>query len=230
MSDWYYSAAHDQRQGPVPADELVALFRHRRIGLDTLVWRDGQSQWQPLGDFAMELGLSDGSGQAVPPPLPPARHAPTPHTVSAPPRSGLSGCMIAIIVAVVLLVPILGILAAIALPAYNDYMMRSKVAMALPVAEPLKLAVTSHLAREKTCPGNDDPDFAAPESYASGTVASIAFGQFESELCGMELTLEVPGKPALDGKALWLEYDPSDSSWHCSSEIDDKYLPSQCRG
>jgi type IV pilus assembly protein PilA len=44
------------------------------------------------------------------------------------------------------------------------------------------------------------------------------------------LILTVPGKEALDGKALWLEYDPSDSSWQCSSEIDDKLLPAKCRG
>ena len=26
------------------------------------------------------------------------------------------------------------------------------------------------------------------------------------------------------------EYDPSTTAWQCSSEIDDKYLPSTCRG
>ena len=126
----------------------------------------------------------------------------------------MSGCLIAIIVAAVLAIPVVGILAAIALPAYNDYTLRAQVAMALPVAEPMKPMVISHLDRERTCPSNDDADFTAPERYASGNVASVTFGQFESDLCGMELRLAVPGKPALDGKAVWLEYDPSDSSWH----------------
>ncbi|HEX7801522.1 MAG TPA: pilin [Pseudoxanthomonas sp.] len=230
MSDWYYSAGNDQRKGPLSTDDLITQFRYGQIGLDTLVWRDGQGQWQPLADFAAELGLAGGAGQTIPPPLPPPRPAFTPQPLSAAPKSGMSGCMIAIIVAAVLVIPVVGILAAIALPAYNDYTLRAKVATALPVAEPMKSAVVSHLAREQTCPSNDDADFAAPESYASGTVASITFGQFESELCGMELILSVPGKPALDGKAVWLEYDPSNSSWQCSSEIDDKYLPVQCRG
>lgn len=229
MSDWYYSTGADQRQGPLTTDDLVAQFRYGRIGLDTLVWRDGQAQWQPLGDFAAELGLAGGKGEPLPPPLPP-RPAFNPQPVSAPPKSGMSGCMIAVIVAAVLAIPVVGILAAIALPAYNDYTLRAKVTMALPVAEPMKTVLTEHLAREQTCPSNDDAGFAAPESYASGNVASITFGQFESDLCGMELILTVPGKTALDGKAVWLEYDPSDSSWQCSSEIDDKYLPAQCRG
>ena len=230
MSDWYYSAGGDQRQGPLTTDDLVAQFRYGRIGLDTLVWREGQAQWQPLGDFAAELGLAGGDGEPLPPPLPPPSPAFNPQPLSAPPKSGMSGCMIAVIVAAVLAIPVVGILAAIALPAYNDYTLRAKVAMALPVAEPMKTPLTEHLARQQTCPSNDDAGFAAPESYASGNVASITFGQFESDLCGMELILTVPGKAALDGKAMWLEYDPSDSSWHCSSEIDDKYLPAQCRG
>jgi type IV pilus assembly protein PilA len=222
MSDWYYSAGGDQRQGPLGTNDLIAQFRQGRIGLDTLVWRDGQAQWQPLADFAAELGLAGG---AMPPPLPQRPVAP----ISAPPRSGLSGCAIALIVGAAL-VPLLGILAAIALPAYNDYTLRAKVASALPVAEPAKAALATHVSREQTCPSNKEAGFGTPESYASGTVASISFGQFESDLCGMELILTVPGKEALDGKALWLEYDPSDSSWQCSSEIDDKLLPATCRG
>ena len=229
MSDWYYSVGNDQRLGPLGTEALVTEFRQGRIGLDTLLWRDGQTTWQPLSDFASELGLSGETGAPLPPPLP-ARPAFTPQTVSAPPKSGLSGCMIALIVIAVLAIPMTAILAAIALPAYNDYTLRAKVASALPVAEQHKLAVSAYLASESACPGNEDADFAVPESYASGSVASINFGKFESDLCGMELILTVPGNDKLDGKALWLEYDPTDSSWHCSSEIDDKYLPSTCRG
>lgn len=226
MSDWYYSTGADQRQGPLDSNDLIAQFRQGRIGLDTLVWRDGQAQWQPLGDFATELGLTGG---AMPPPLPP-RAVPTPQALSAPPKSGMSGCMIALIVGGALALPMIAILAAIALPAYNDYTLRAQVASALPVAEPAKAALSEHLSREQTCPNNEEAGFGSPASYASGTVASISFGQFESDLCGMELILAVPGKAALDGKAVWLEYDPSDSSWQCSSEIDDKFLPANCRG
>lgn len=226
MSDWYYSTGADQRQGPLDSNELIAQFRQGRIGLDTLVWRDGQAQWQPLGDFATELGLTGG---AVPPPLPP-RAAPATQALSAPPKSGMSGCMIALIIVGALALPMIAILAAIALPAYNDYTLRAQVASALPVAEPAKAGLAAHLSREQTCPDNEEAGFGTPESYASGTVASISLGQFESDLCGMELILTVPGKAALDGKAVWLEYDPSDSSWQCSSEIDDKFLPANCRG
>lgn len=229
MSQWYYSVGNDQRLGPLSSEDLLAEFRQGRIGLDALVWRDGQSQWQPLADFSAELGLTSENGAALPPPLP-ATAVRAPQASAPRPRSGLSGCMIALIVAAVLAVPVIAILAAIALPSYQQYVVRSKVAGALPVAESHKLALSSHLERQQACPSNGEADFEAPERYAEGTVASITFGEFESDLCGMEVILAVPGTEAVDGKALWLEYDPADSSWHCSSEIDDKYLPMQCRG
>ena len=229
MSEWYYTAGNDRRLGPLSSADLVAEFRQGRIGLDTLVWREGQSQWQALADFSSELGLTGASGTILPPPLP-SSSVRAPQTFAPAPRTGLSGCMIALIVVAALAVPMIAILAAIAVPAYQQYLVRAKVASALPIAESHKLALSAYLSREQSCPVNDDADFQAPERYAQGTVAAITFGEFESDLCGMEVILAVPGNDHVDGKALWLEYNPADSSWHCSSEIDDKYLPSQCRG
>jgi len=232
MSDWYYSAGNDQRQGPLSSDDLITQFRHGRIGLDTLVWRDGQSQWQPLGDFATELGLANSAGTPLPPPLPAARPASATHASTAPsaPKSGLSGCMIALIVVAALAVPMTAILAAIAIPAYQDYTLRARTSMALAEAAPLKTDIAEYLARERTCPSNGDADFGASGTYASAHLASITLGTFESEHCGMELILRNAGNDRLDGKKIWLEYDPADASWQCSSEIDDKYLPATCRG
>jgi type IV pilus assembly protein PilA len=232
MSDWYYSAGNDQRQGPLSSDDLVAQFRYGRVGLDTLVWHEGQAQWRPLRDFAAELGLANETGAPLPPPLPPSRPAPAAYAsaVQPAPKSGLSGCMIALIVAAALFIPMVAILAAIALPAYQDYTLRAKAGMALTAAEPLKPEIAAYQTREGACPGNGDADFRTPEAYASGNVASITIGTFESDRCGMELVVRNVGNDRLDGKKIWLEYDPSDSSWECSSEIDDKYLPAQCRG
>lgn len=71
MTHWYYADAHGQRQGPLTADELGGHFQHARLTLDTLVWRDGLADWQPLRSVADELDL---------PPAPVA--APTAHVVA----------------------------------------------------------------------------------------------------------------------------------------------------
>lgn len=229
MSDWYYAEPNQQRRGPLPAGNLRELFQSSRIGPDTLVWRDGMAAWRPLSELAGELGLIDAVTSSIPPPLPPAAATP-PAYQARPPKPGLSGCMIALIVSAVLFIPIAGILAAIALPAYQDYMLRSKVASVIPQATPLKASVAEHFRQNQSCPGNDDDGFGSPESYANGLVASATVGTFENDHCGIEMMLSVPGNEQLDAKAVWFEYDPADSSWQCSSEIEDKYLPTTCRG
>ena len=57
MSEWYYADAARHRQGPLSAADLTQRFHQRTIRLDTLVWRDGLPQWQPLRDFSEELAL-----------------------------------------------------------------------------------------------------------------------------------------------------------------------------
>lgn len=66
MSEWYYADAAQQRHGPMPADELQQRFQRGDVGLTTLVWRDGLSQWHPLADFVDELGLTQAPAALAP--------------------------------------------------------------------------------------------------------------------------------------------------------------------
>lgn len=235
MSDWYYHAPGEGRVGPLAVETLRERFAAGRIHRDTLVWREGQGEWQPLERLSAELGIAPAElyapMPAVPPPLPSmatptAARAPG-ATASAPPKSGMSGCLIALIVVAALAIPAIGILAAIAIPAYHDYTLRAKVAASAASAEPLKLAIAEFHGRQRTCPDNDSTGFEAAEAYAGPQVASITVGTFESERCGIELRLRGTGSDKIDGKALWWEYDGN--AWQCSSEIDDRYLPQHCR-
>lgn len=234
---WYYAEGNRHRQGPLPPENIVELYRSGRIGLDTLVWRDGWAQWQPLSEAAAELGIAMPARDAdTPPPLPPPPAQPTataPSTTAPPPRKGLSGCAIAAIVAAVagvFLMILLGILAAIALPAYQQYVLRSKTAGAVELMRAHEDAIAGFHAREGRCPVNGDEGFGAPESYADKPLGALRIGRFDDGHCGMEGQVEAAGEAEIDGKAIWLDYDESTGNWHCSSEIDDRYLPSQCRG
>ncbi|HMB57800.1 MAG TPA: RDD family protein [Arenimonas sp.] len=66
---WYYVDSQQQRVGPVPAEELRSAYREGRITGDSLVWRDGMAQWQPLRQFEIEFDLEDEPAilQAPPP-------------------------------------------------------------------------------------------------------------------------------------------------------------------
>jgi uncharacterized RDD family membrane protein YckC len=64
MSIWYCADTERQRHGPFSADEVAGQFRNSRIGMDTLVWREGLSEWRPLRDFVGELNLHDGTADS----------------------------------------------------------------------------------------------------------------------------------------------------------------------
>jgi uncharacterized RDD family membrane protein YckC len=57
MESWYYVDAHRQQQGPLASEALVQRFHQGELRLDTLVWKDGMADWQPLRDFTSELAL-----------------------------------------------------------------------------------------------------------------------------------------------------------------------------
>ncbi|EKQ60140.1 pilus assembly protein PilA [Xanthomonas campestris pv. leeana] len=240
MRSWYYADGHRHRHGPVADDALLGLYRGRVIALDTLVWREGLDHWVPLSACADTLGppvSTDVRAGVVPPPLPPAAAYITPaHPSIAPaqPRSNRSGwplvAVLGAVVGVFVMVGVIGILAAIAFPAYNDYLSRAKVAEASGELAALKPQITEFLASEGRCPANDDTGFKPPEQYASERLSSVRIGRFEGSECGIEAVLHAPKSARIDGKAVWLELDADAGSWRCSSEIDDTQLPPDCRG
>ncbi|AWH30644.1 MULTISPECIES: GYF domain-containing protein [Stenotrophomonas] len=251
MSEWFHAEGNRQ-QGPLPAEQLIALFRSNQINLDTLVWRDGLPQWQPLRSVVDELGLivpamdAPASVEPPPPPAPPAPpevplpptlppatpYAAAPAMAAPPPKKGLSGCAITAIIGgglLLILVPICAILAAIALPAYNDYTIKAKVAGAITALQPLKDQVQHFADDEGRCPGANDAGFPGAGDFAAQGLSAVHIGRFNNGHCGIEATLSVPGK-TIDGDLLWQEYDRDSGRWECSGESDDKYLPVACRG
>lgn len=166
MTDWYYHAPGQGRVGPLSADEMRARYRDRRITRDMLAWHDGLREWQPVERLIEELGLS-GVEQDLsrPPPVPTrpsaanASHAARPSTHIEPPPSNRSGCIIAAVAIGIGGLVLLAILAAIALPAYQDYVKRAKAAQGQPrgatdapsevrTFDPDRMADTDALARE----------------------------------------------------------------------------------
>lgn len=145
-------------------------------------------------------------------------------------RERLSGWVIAFIVMIVLALPVLGIIAAISVPAYQGYMAKSHVAAAVASAEPAKRALEHALANDHGrtfCPRNGENGLLPAEQYASAHIQAIEFGSSPySARCAMALTLD--GARVIVGQVVLLEFDPDNRQWHCRSTLPAQFLPSSC--
>lgn len=140
----------------------------------------------------------------------------------------LSGCLVVFLLGV-MLIPLLGILAAIAIPAYQDYTQRAKLAGALNAVAPLKRQVAEYAQREAACPTNDSSGFGAPASYAAGPLRQVELFARDDGRC--TLVAELAGFETVDADQRWIEldFDPGSGHWTCRSGLPTRMLPSTCR-
>jgi len=229
IAAWFYSDNTRQQQGPVDEDGLAQLWREGRINAQTLVWREGQGAWVALGELAAAMPWQK-SMSAHQPPLPPpmgGAGAPRAPVVVAPPAKQGMGCVVIGIIVAVVTIPVLGILAAIAIPAYQDYTFRARIANLVNVAAPLKMSLAESYARDEACPESHD----LPATAFDAQFSNVWIGTFDSGHCGIELTIAAqPNLQKFAGKKLWFWREGADSAWKCSSDIDNRYLPIACRG
>jgi uncharacterized RDD family membrane protein YckC len=55
MTEWYYSDAQRQQHGPVGPDHLASLHARGLLPGETLVWREGMSEWKPWREMMREV-------------------------------------------------------------------------------------------------------------------------------------------------------------------------------
>jgi uncharacterized RDD family membrane protein YckC/Tfp pilus assembly protein PilE len=141
----------------------------------------------------------------------------------------------ALVVAIVLLlgfVAITSILAAIAIPAYQSYVMRSQVVGAYMSADALKPAWIEAYRREGRCPTNGEAGLSDANEYGDRFVSAITMGASSEDpnQCMLDATIRSTNQ-AVDGKHIWLSTSPAahKPGWTCTSDLPPKYLPMQCR-
>ena len=124
--------------------------------------------------------------------------------------------------ALLLLVFPVAILAAIALPAYQQYLVRAKVSSAMAGAASAKIEIAEAVASGEVCPSQvrDSQDPLIASFTTTGTAPD----------CLLTMTFSVdPGTPEeLRGQAVEWQYSAS-GEWSCSSTIESKNLPASCR-
>lgn len=168
----------------------------------------------------------------LPPPMPPSAPPPAP---VVPPRKGMSGCAIAAIVGAVLVVvaiPVIAILAAIAIPQYQDYIVRTRVTAGYVHVNALQTQVDAWRRDHDDCPGNTDLGLPEDDRVPLGrsdapATGVVTVGSLDSGECAIEMRLEGVN-PGVDGKTLVAVSDGT--TWRCDAgTLQAQHLPLICR-
>lgn len=127
------------------------------------------------------------------------------------------------LIELMIVIAIIGILAAIALPAYQDYTIRTRVGELAVLASGMKATVGENIANDNAL---------GPNSCRGVTLVTTATRNTASTACNGGI-ITVTGTAAAG--ACVLTYTPVFSSsaavigWGCTSGCDNRFLPAECR-
>ncbi|ENX3419933.1 pilin [Neisseria gonorrhoeae] len=145
------------------------------------------------------------------------------------------------LIELMIVIAIVGILAAVALPAYQDYTARAQVSEAILLAEGQKSAVTEYYLNHGKWPEDNDKAGVASSSSIKGKYVKEV--KVENGVVTATMKSDGVNKEIKDKKlSLWAKRENGSVKWFCGQpvqrtgdnakagkEIDTKHLPSTCR-
>ena len=145
------------------------------------------------------------------------------------------------LIELMIVIAIIGILAAIAIPAYQDYTIRSKVSEGLNLAGAAKLAVAETYDSEGKFLTAVNASYGLPTNISinGNYVASVSIDGAAGAITIVSNS-NLGGNPPADGATIILDPTPRQGSmeWACdgtgpvgdAGTMPNKYRPSECRG
>lgn len=137
------------------------------------------------------------------------------------------------LIELMIVVAIIAILAAIAIPQYQNYITKSQFSESQTIADGLKTPVVEYFNQTGTCPSNGTTGFYLAASYSGKYVASTTIGGGAGP-CTIMATFKPTGSVSapLNAKTATLTGNIANGGtivWACTSSVDPKYLPKVCQ-
>ena len=134
------------------------------------------------------------------------------------------------LIELMIVVAIIGILAAVAIPAYQDYIARAQVSEAVSLASAGKIGVAEYIGDKGVPPSTSDALQTTSGKY-TGSVAVVAP---DNSNVTITATMSTGGvNSAITGKTLQMVSADGGKTWVCNNSstngMSAKYLPSACR-
>ena len=131
------------------------------------------------------------------------------------------------LIELMIVVAIIGILAAIAIPAYQDYTIRAQVSEGLNLTGACKAAVTEFYQDQGTFPADNAEAGLEAAANISGkyTVSVSATANVCAATYGNEANNNIQGSIL----SMTATDNAGSVSWDCTANFDNKWLPAACR-
>jgi type IV pilus assembly protein PilA len=143
------------------------------------------------------------------------------------------------LIELMIVVAIIGVLAAIAIPAYQNFIARAQVSEGINLTEGLKGPVSDYYGQSATCPTILQLGYNVPTDISGKYVASVNTMTESGSLCTILATFRASNVAAgLNTKTVKMILintaagtATGSTQWSCSSsDIEQKYLPKACTG